>query len=61
MGGQENPRAYISRALRTWRNVTGNDPDVNQMEKAIMQAKKFHKVCHSWSVTEYPKWVSEVT
>ena len=29
LGPQENPRAYVSRAHQVWRNVTGNDPDLN--------------------------------
>ncbi|RCU38672.1 hypothetical protein DVA76_17710, partial [Acinetobacter baumannii] len=32
LGPEENPRAYVSRAFQKWRNVTGNDPDLNQME-----------------------------
>ncbi|XP_036446000.1 uncharacterized protein LOC118821473 [Colossoma macropomum] len=32
LGQEENPRAYVSRAHQVWRNVTGNDPDLNQME-----------------------------
>lgn len=39
LGNQENPRAYVSRALQSWRNITGNDPDANQMEQSIVQAK----------------------
>ncbi|XP_028311222.1 uncharacterized protein LOC114468489 [Gouania willdenowi] len=39
LGHQENPRAYVSRAHRMWRNVTGNDPELNQMEKSILRAK----------------------
>lgn len=38
-GEQENPRAFISRALQTWPNVTGNNRNVNQMEQAIIRAK----------------------
>ena len=29
LGPQENLRAYVSRAHQVWRNVTGNDPDLN--------------------------------
>ena len=39
LGQEENLRAYVSRALQTWRNVTGNDPDMNQMEQSILRAK----------------------
>jgi len=39
MGEQENPRAYVARVYQTWRNVTGNDPSMNQMEHSILQAK----------------------
>lgn len=39
LGNQENPRAYVSRAIQAWRNVTGNDPDANQMEQSIVRAK----------------------
>lgn len=39
LGDQENPRAYVSRALQAWRNVTGNDPDANQMEQSIVRTK----------------------
>ncbi|XP_074493132.1 uncharacterized protein LOC141768728 [Sebastes fasciatus] len=39
LGQEENPRAYVSRAHQTWRNVTGNDPDLNQMEQSILRAK----------------------
>ncbi|XP_049900244.1 uncharacterized protein LOC126390132 [Epinephelus moara] len=42
MGQEENPRAYVSRAHQVWRNVTGNDPDLNQMEQSILRAK-IHK------------------
>ena len=39
LGQEENPRAYVSRAHQVWRNVTGNDPDLNQMEQSILRAK----------------------
>jgi len=39
LGKEENPRAYVSRAHQVWRNVTGNDPDINQMEQSILRAK----------------------
>ncbi|KAL6467932.1 hypothetical protein MHYP_G00236090 [Metynnis hypsauchen] len=39
LGQEENPRAYVSRAHHVWRNVTGNDPDLNQMEQSILRAK----------------------
>ncbi|KAI4889743.1 hypothetical protein NFI96_003301 [Prochilodus magdalenae] len=39
MGLEENRRAYVSRAHQVWRNVTGNDPDLNQMEQSILRAK----------------------
>ena len=39
LGEDENPRAYVSRVLQQWRNITGNDPDMNQMEQAILRAK----------------------
>ena len=29
LGPQEILRAYVSRAHQVWRNVTGNDPDLN--------------------------------
>jgi len=35
MGEQENPRAYVARVYQTW-NVTGNDPNMNQMEQSIL-------------------------
>ncbi|KAL6475707.1 hypothetical protein MHYP_G00167470 [Metynnis hypsauchen] len=38
LGEEENPRAYVSRA-QVWRNVTGHDPDFNQMEQSILRAK----------------------
>ncbi|XP_027140982.1 uncharacterized protein LOC113747068 [Larimichthys crocea] len=39
LGSEENPRAYVSRAHQTWRNVTGNNPDLNQMEQSILRGK----------------------
>ncbi|XP_061634484.1 uncharacterized protein LOC133480455 isoform X4 [Phyllopteryx taeniolatus] len=39
LGPAENPRAYVARAHQTWRHITGNDPDVAQMEKAILRDK----------------------
>ena len=41
LGQMENPRAYVSRAHQhqMWRNVTGNDQDLSQMERSILQAK----------------------
>ena len=39
LGQEENPRAYVSRAHQMWRNVTGNDPDLNQMERSILRLK----------------------
>ena len=39
LGQEENPRAYVSRAHQVWRNITGNDPDLNQMEQSILRAK----------------------
>ncbi|XP_076866938.1 uncharacterized protein LOC143518376 [Brachyhypopomus gauderio] len=39
LGQEENPRAYVSRAHQVWRNVTGRDPDMNQMEQSILRAK----------------------
>ncbi|XP_049338481.1 uncharacterized protein LOC111191565 [Astyanax mexicanus] len=39
LGEEENPRSYVSRAHHVWRNVTGNDPEVNQMEQSILRAK----------------------
>ena len=39
LGQEENPRAYVSRTHQVWRNVTGNDPDLNQMEQSILRAK----------------------
>ncbi|XP_053284413.1 uncharacterized protein LOC128445671 [Pleuronectes platessa] len=39
LGQEENPRAYVSRAHQVWRNVTGNDPDLNQMEQSILRSK----------------------
>ena len=36
LGPEENPRAYVSRAHQVWRNVTGNDPDLHQMEQSIL-------------------------
>ena len=39
LGQEENPRAYVSRAHQAWRNVTGNDPDLNQMERSILRVK----------------------
>lgn len=39
LASHENPRAYVSRALQAWRNVTGNDPDSNRMEQAILRSK----------------------
>ncbi|CAJ1053307.1 uncharacterized protein LOC118470224 isoform X1 [Xyrichtys novacula] len=32
LGPQKNPRVYVSKAHQIWRNVTGNDPDMHQME-----------------------------
>ncbi|XP_054862101.1 uncharacterized protein LOC118471119 [Amphiprion ocellaris] len=39
LGPEENPRAYVWGAHQMWRNVTGNDPEVNQMEKLILRGK----------------------
>ena len=39
LGQEENPRAYVSRAHQVWRNVTGNDPEMSQMEQSILRAK----------------------
>ncbi|XP_075943359.1 uncharacterized protein LOC142946133 [Anarhichas minor] len=39
LGQEENPRAYVSRVHQVWRNVTGNDPDLNQMERSILRAR----------------------
>ncbi|CAJ1053460.1 uncharacterized protein LOC118470224 isoform X1 [Xyrichtys novacula] len=39
LGPQENPRAYVSKAHQIWRNITGNDPDMHQMEQSILRAK----------------------
>lgn len=39
LGPQENPTAYVAGAHQGWRNATGNDPDSNQMEQSILQAK----------------------
>ncbi|KAK6322471.1 hypothetical protein J4Q44_G00072630 [Coregonus suidteri] len=39
LGQQENPRAYVSRVHQVWRNITGNDPDVSQIEQSILRAK----------------------
>ncbi|KAF0044772.1 hypothetical protein F2P81_003930 [Scophthalmus maximus] len=39
LGQDENPRAYVSRVHQVWRNVTGNDPDLSQMEQSILRAK----------------------
>ncbi|KAM3611919.1 uncharacterized protein V6R79_025872 [Siganus canaliculatus] len=39
LGQEENPRAYVSRAHQMWRNITGNDPELNQMEQFILRAK----------------------
>lgn len=39
LGQEEHPRAYVARAHQVWRNVTGNDPDVTQMEQSILRAK----------------------
>lgn len=39
LGQEDNPRAYVCRAHHVWRNVTGNDPDLNQMEQSILRAK----------------------
>ncbi|XP_034462106.1 uncharacterized protein LOC117774104 [Hippoglossus hippoglossus] len=39
LGQEENPRAYVSRAHQVWRNITGNDPDLNQMEQSILRAR----------------------
>lgn len=39
LGQLENQRAYVSRAHQVWRNVTGNYPDLNQMEQSILRAK----------------------
>ena len=36
LGQEENLRAYVLRAFQKWRNVTGNDPDLNQMEQSIL-------------------------
>lgn len=39
MGETENPRAYVSRAYQQWRDVTGKNPETNQMEQAILRDK----------------------
>lgn len=39
LGESENPRAYVARAHQQWRNVTGRDPDLNELEKSIMRDK----------------------
>ena len=39
LGENENPRAYVARAHQQWRNVTGKDPETNQMEQAIIRGK----------------------
>ncbi|XP_034460756.1 uncharacterized protein LOC117773160 [Hippoglossus hippoglossus] len=39
LGQEENQRAYVSRAHQVWRNITGNDPDLNQMEQSILRAR----------------------
>ncbi|TNN23400.1 hypothetical protein EYF80_066480 [Liparis tanakae] len=39
LGQTENPRAYVSRAHQTWRNVTGNDPDLNRMDQSVLRGK----------------------
>ncbi|KAK6299147.1 hypothetical protein J4Q44_G00306570 [Coregonus suidteri] len=39
LGQQENQRAYVSRVHQVWRNITGNDPDVSQIEQSILRAK----------------------
>ncbi|KAI3360412.1 hypothetical protein L3Q82_002253 [Scortum barcoo] len=39
LGQEENPRAYVSRAHQLWRSVTGNDPELNQMEQSILRGK----------------------
>ena len=39
LGPEENPRAYVSRAHQVRRNVTGNDPDLHQMEQSILRLK----------------------
>jgi len=39
LGVVENPRAYVSRTHQTWRNVTGNDPDLNRMDQSVLRGK----------------------
>ncbi|KAI3374233.1 hypothetical protein L3Q82_006083 [Scortum barcoo] len=39
LGQEENLRAYVSRAHQLWRSVTGNDPELNQMEQSILRGK----------------------
>ena len=39
LGQEENPRAYVSRVHQVWRNVTGNDPNLNQMEQSILRTR----------------------
>ena len=39
LGEKENPRAYVAKAHQQWRNVTGKDPDLNELEKSIMREK----------------------
>lgn len=39
LGRDENLRAYVSRAHQIWRNITGHDPDDNQMERSILRSK----------------------
>ncbi|KAK5848768.1 hypothetical protein PBY51_008461 [Eleginops maclovinus] len=39
LGQEENPRAYVSRAIQKWRNITGNDPDLGRMEQSVLRAK----------------------
>jgi len=39
LGLEENPRSFVSRSHQTWRNVTGNDPEQNLMDKSILRGK----------------------
>ena len=39
LGDNENPRAYVARALQQWQDFTGNDPSRNEMEQALVRAK----------------------
>lgn len=39
LGEAENPRAYVSRTHQTWRNVTGNDPDLSRMDQSVLRGK----------------------